>query len=343
MGSQSKHWDIFGKSPLHAKNIALVLDRKTGYISPPFHVVFDEHFMTAKDFSTGSEWQLKTGLFQQESTKVLQNQRENTPNKSVGKEPATPLADITKVPLAAKTKERPARKTVRIQLGPESLEEDSRTNNVDMDRASKRRRTLQSHDSSRTLQEDKREMTTKSGRRITPVDRLIPVMSAEITADTEAGIEGEIFCLQALFPGGTEYDGQHPLMAYKATSDPDTMYLHEAMKQPDKVQFLQAIQKEVQDQRENGNFSIISRKEIPENTLILPVVWQMKRKRDIKTRRVKKYKARLNLDGSRMRKGEHYEESYSPVAKWNSIRTVLILSALNKWHTKQIDYVHAFP
>ena len=81
-------------------------------------------------------------------------------------------------------------------------------------------------------------MTTKSGRRITPVDRLIPVMSAEITADTEAGIEGEIFCLQALFPGGTEYDDQHSLMAYKATSDPDTMYLHEAMKQPNKDQFL---------------------------------------------------------------------------------------------------------
>ena len=61
-------------------------------------------------------------------------------------------------------------------------------------------------------------------------------------------------------------------MVYKATSDPDTMYLHEAMKQPDKVQFLQAMQKEVQDQRENGNFSIISRKEIPEDALILLVV-----------------------------------------------------------------------
>lgn len=56
----------------------------------------------------------------------------------------------------------------------------------------------------------------------------------------------------------------------------------------------------------------------------------MKRKKDIITRKVKKYKARLNLDGSRMRKRGHYEESYSPVEKWNSIRTVLILSALNR-------------
>ena len=132
-------------------------------------------------------------------------------------------------------------------------------------------------------------------------------------------------------------------MAYKATSDPDTMYLHEAMKQPDKAEFLKAMQKEVEDQTKNGNFSLKHRKDIPRDALILPAVWQMKRKRDILTQHIKKYNARLNLDGSRMKQGEHYEESYSPVAKWNSIQTVLALSAMNKWHTKQINYVHAFP
>jgi hypothetical protein len=28
---------------------------------------------------------------------------------------------------------------------------------------------------------------------------------------------------------------------------------------------------------------------------------------------IKKYKARLNINGSRMKKGEHYEETYAPV------------------------------
>lgn len=69
----------------------------------------------------------------------------------------------------------------------------------------------------------------------------------------------------------------------------------------------------------------------------------MKRKRDIRTRKVKKYKARLNIDGSKMRHGEHYEETYAPVAKWNSIRLILTLSALHGWHTAQLDYVMAFP
>ena len=137
-----------GKSPLHAKNIALVLDRKTGYVSPQFHVVFDEHFTTAKDFSTGSDWQLKTGLFQQESTNVLQNQRENTPKKSVGKEPATPLAEITKMkPLEESTKDKP-KETVKFKLKPNSFSNNKRTNNVNKDSISKRRKTLQSHESS---------------------------------------------------------------------------------------------------------------------------------------------------------------------------------------------------
>ena len=113
---------------------------------------------------------------------------------------------------------------------------------------------------------------TRSGKNVTPVDRLIPVMSAEILADTQNDIEGEIFCMQAMYPGGTEQDGIHPLLAYKSTSDPDTMYLHEAMKQPDKVEFLKAMDKEVKDQRENGNFSLIKKTELPKDAMVLPVV-----------------------------------------------------------------------
>ena len=72
-------------------------------------------------------------------------------------------------------------------------------------------------------------------------------------------------------------------------------------------------------------------------------VWQMKQKQCIKTKEVKKLKARLNLDGSRTRQGQHYEQCYSPVASWNSMRALLVLSAVNNWHTKQLDFVLAFP
>ena len=85
------------------------------------------------------------------------------------------------------------------------------------------------------------------------------------------------------------------------------------------------------------NFSVIPKSELPQGAKVLPAVWQLQRKRDIKTRKIKKYKARLNVDGSRMQKGVHYEQSYAPVASWNS------MTAVHGWHTKQLDYVAAFP
>ncbi|KAI2490692.1 hypothetical protein MHU86_23876 [Fragilaria crotonensis] len=79
----------------------------------------------------------------------------------------------------------------------------------------------------------------------------------------------------------------------------------------------ESMKKEVTDQFNNGNFTIIPKSEVPKGQTILPAVWQMK-----KTRREgwidQKYKARLNIDGSRMKRGEHYDETYAPVASWNS-------------------------
>lgn len=154
-------------------------------------------------------------------------------------------------------------------------------------------------------------------------------------------VPGEIYCHEAL-TGGNAHEFDNPL-AYKASTDPDTMYMHQAMKQPDKVEFVKAMEKEVRDQMENGNFEIVHISKVPKDKTILPAVWQMKRKRDIRSRKVKKYKARLNIDGSKMKKGIHYDQTYAPVASWNSIRILLSLVAAMGWHTQQIDYVLAFP
>ena len=35
-----------GRSPAHASNVALVLNPRTGHVSPQFHVVFDDEFTT---------------------------------------------------------------------------------------------------------------------------------------------------------------------------------------------------------------------------------------------------------------------------------------------------------
>ena len=69
---------------------------------------------------------------------------------------------------------------------------------------------------------------------------IIPVVNSEIPC--------EIFTHSALFPTD-DSEGVHassnPLMAFKASTDPDTMYMHEAMPEPDREEFRNAMQKEV--------------------------------------------------------------------------------------------------
>ena len=128
-------------------------------------------------------------------------------------------------------------------------------------------------------------------------------------------------------------------MEYKATTDPDYMYLHEAIQQEDKAEFLKAMLEEVRDQMENENISIIIRNQVPKGSTILHWVLQKKRKRHIKTRKIKRCKARLTVDGSIMKNGIHYDKVCAPVNSWNSISLLLTIIVFHNWDTKQIDYV----
>jgi len=79
-----------------------------------------------------------------------------------------------------------------------------------------------------------------------------------------------------------EQDGQHPLMSYKATADPDTMYLHEAMREPDKDKFLVAMEREMKDHMQH--WEMVLRSSVPTGVKVFSSVWQMKRKRRIETK-----------------------------------------------------------
>jgi hypothetical protein len=72
-------------------------------------------------------------------------------------------------------------------------------------------------------------------------------------------------------------------VAFMASSNQDAMYFHQAMKALDQKQFTQAIIKEVNDHIKNKNWELIPRDKVPKGTTILPSVWSMKCKRDIKT------------------------------------------------------------
>jgi hypothetical protein len=85
----------------------------------------------------------------------------------------------------------------------------------------------------------------------------------------------------------TEYDIQDRAsdpISSSATSDPDTMYWHQAMQQSDKSEFIKAAIAEVKSHVDNKHFILMKRDELPEGTRVLSAVWSMKRKHRILTR-----------------------------------------------------------
>jgi len=53
-----------------------------------------------------------------------------------------------------------------------------------------------------------------------------------------------LYAHQLMIVEGDQDDYPHDIQIYKATSDPDTLYHHQAMKQPDADKFREAMAKE---------------------------------------------------------------------------------------------------
>jgi uncharacterized protein YihD (DUF1040 family) len=61
-------------------------------------------------------------------------------------------------------------------------------------------------------------------------------------------------------------------MAFKASTDPDTMYYHQAMREPDKDKFQEAIKKECEDHFRESNYKLVDIKEVPKDAPLLSSV-----------------------------------------------------------------------
>ena len=79
-------------------------------------------------------------------------------------------------------------------------------------------------------------------------------------------------------------------LAYRASSDPDTMYFDQAMKEPDRKEFINASIKEVNSHLKCNHWKLLPRSGIPKGEPILYSVFSIHRKRDIVKRQVYKCK-----------------------------------------------------
>jgi hypothetical protein len=306
-----------GMSPNHARSVALVLNIQTGLASPQFHIKFDDLFETVRQPKEDQliQWQVATHFSKKMASRNKTSEGARTQQLSTGSSSEKSVApeDPPSIP-------------------PEPPPDDFPTVNE----------TLTGNEMSAETQENEGATAPNRGgvrwsTRHKPSQRLRESLSQGLLSfhSVFSDIDGdEEYLLQEAM--------SNPL-AYAASADKDTMYLHQAMRQPDKKQFVQAMVDEVTAHTKNGHWRIIPKSQVPVGTKVLPSVWAMKRKRRILTREVYKWKARLNVHGGKQELGINYWDTYAATLSWPPIRFMLTVALIKGWHTRQIDFTLAYP
>ena len=335
--TRSKRGIHLGPSPLHSRRTILVLDPSTGLVSPQFNAKPDRTFTSVTPGKGHTQWKYLAGLMHpsqwatppaprattgSQSGRIPPRRRQRTkvmPPKTQEMPPAK--HDGAKPPGASLTStetERPAGNGTPASRHPrDDVREPKRKRRKREDPRPHQRRQIHTEAWPAKVKESPTGITA---------EETIPIEVMESQMQTVNGLADTIH-----------------LNLFKATTDPDILYYHQAMKARDGEQFRRAVKAELRQLGDTGTYTLIRRKSLPPGTRLLPMVWQLKRKRDLMTGRVKKYKARLNIDGSRMEKGVDYTESYAPVTSWETVRLLLTMSLIHGWHSRQVDYVGAYP
>ena len=323
-------------SPSHSTSVPLILNTSSGNVSPQFHCLYDDEFSTCKrDVKFNSIWQSKAKL-----DKVSMNSdpllfKTNNPSPI---QPFTPSVHHH-LQTPPSTSDLPSefrhnwdQDTTTSNLP--STNDDESTTPADPDVSSESTSDI----TSPPIQ------TTRSGRTVKPPSRF----SFQSYLSTFSPSPCRHSPQQLLQPTIANYEEPHPMalvseyiLSFIAT-DPDTMTLKEAMQQPDKEQFLQAMKKELNDHITRQHWKVVPSNSIPSHKHSIPMVWAMERKQN-PVGDIIKWKARLCAGGHRSKEFIDYWDTYSPVVSWQTIRLIFVLAIANGWHIQSIDFVLAYP
>ena len=220
-----------GQSPIHNRNVAFVLNIHTGYVSPQFHVKFDETFRTVFQDKWNATWLTSTG-FTKQINRISHDEDIKTPGKCrklIERRPV-PNGEIRDHPgkrqMVAVTANGPTRH--QMSMAPE------RQGPANPVSHTPRATVADKHPIASEKAPDSKvtPLTTRSGQLVKPVPRLINLMMSELDSikKRRRDIAGELLSFAAMTHESAEEC--HPLLAYKAVN-PDILRLHEAMKAKD--------------------------------------------------------------------------------------------------------------
>ena len=125
--------------------------------------------------------------------------------------------------------------------------------------------------------------------------------------------------------------------AYYASSSGDPETYQEAINSSEREHWVEAMEDEMSSLFENDTWELV---DIPEKTKVIDNRWVFRTKRNAEGN-VQNYRARLVARGLVQKAGVDYNETFSPVARYETIRSVLPVSAQDL-HLYQFDVKTAF-
>jgi hypothetical protein len=344
-GSQPK-WDdrsrvgiYLGHSAQHSPTVSLILNPQTGYVSPQFHCVYDDQFDTAgRDRNLSTMWAQKADLVEKQSTALSNDEDVSYPEYRKTTVPSHLKAPFSAVDLATtQTYVDPVHVNGQDTVFPTSCDDNEEPPVPEPEGAS-------AGNDEEPIFEAIGHPTTRSGRRVKLTERL---RESELLPKLHSfvGIVHHVIAVLAKLDDNSLNELCQLLSFPASLADNDTMYLTDALKQEDKDKFLEAMIQEIHDHTSRGHWRVTTKDEMRKRGYKhrpIMAIWSFKRKRN-PFGQITKYKARLCCHGGQTIKGVHYEETFSPVVAWSTVRFMLTLSEVYNWHARQIDFVLAFP
>ena len=353
-----------GHSKNHAITAPLVLNPETGSITPQFHVVFDDWFATIPtngtelpDFNS-PEWSKLFGDsvfqypehdFNDETTPppnqlaiqrsetiagameedIFQRRQENrirnhpvsdttttTTHLSEQRSGSAVFAETPTVPLP----QRESTETSSLQFDSSSLQTPSQLSQQreEIADAAAAADDVVVVDTTDTTQTDAEQAETETVRRSTRVRRQPDRFAFSVPSSYIADF------------------GVYEPVAWKASTDPDTLTWDEAMASEDRDEFVTAATVEIRTLEGNETWDEVPMSDAKER--IIPGTWTFKRKRT-PDGAIYRHKARYCVRGDLQ---ETQEDTYAPVVAFSTIRLFLAFTLSLNWVSISMDWTNAF-
>jgi hypothetical protein len=229
--------------------VSLVLSLETGLVSPQFHVRYDDFFETVRRSSqnptTLSHWQKLAGF------KI---------NRHISSVPKT-ILDKDNHPTLPDTEH-----SQTSQVMPSSQEHEGMTQDESGDMPVNEGDNVITTEHHDPTQESPPQQCTHTCIIMRP-EHLIEVAYSSYY---DVMYEDDYFLQDKI---------SDPIAFLSSHSDPDTMYFHEAIRQPDSEDFVKAIIKVLNDHIDRKHWILMPHNEVPKGTKILDSVWSMKKKK----------------------------------------------------------------